>query len=79
MPKNTVLGSDMAGEVEAVGNGVTSLRPGDEVFGFVGHGAFAEFVSVPEDVLAPKPAGVSFDQAATVPLAAMTALQGLPT
>ena len=76
-PKNTVLGSDMAGEVEAVGNEVTSFRPGDEVFGFVGHGAFAEFVSVPEDVLAPKPAGVSFEQAATVPLAAMPALQGL--
>jgi NADPH:quinone reductase-like Zn-dependent oxidoreductase len=76
-PKNTVLGSDMAGEVEAVGNAVTRFRPGDEVFGFVGHGAFAEFVSVPENVLALKPAGVSFEQAATVPLAAMTALQGL--
>ena len=76
-PKNEVLGSDVAGHVEAVGSGVTRFREGDEVFGFVGHGAFAEYVSVPEDVLAPKPAALSFEQAATIPLAAMTALQGL--
>lgn len=76
-PKNEVLGSDVAGHVEAVGNDATRFRLGDEVFGFVGHGAFAEYVSVPEDVLALKPTGVSFEQAATVPLAAMTALQGL--
>ena len=76
-PKNMVLGSDVAGEVETVGEHVARFRPGDEVFGFVGHGAFAEYVSVPEDVLVQKPAGVSFEQAATVPLAAMTALQGL--
>jgi len=67
----------VAGHVEAVGNDATRFRLGDEVFGFVGHGAFAENVSVPEDVLALKPTGVSFEQAATVPLAAMTALQGL--
>jgi NADPH:quinone reductase-like Zn-dependent oxidoreductase len=65
-PKNEVLGSDIAGEVEAVGKDVTRFRPGDEVFGFVGHGAFAEYVSVPEDVVALMPAGVSFEQAATV-------------
>ena len=76
-PKNMVLGSDVAGEVEAVGEHVTRFRPGDEVFGFVGHGGFAEYVSVPEEVLVLKPTGVSFEQAATVPLAAMTALQGL--
>ncbi len=76
-PKNSVLGSDMAGDVEAVGNEVTRFRPGDEVFGFVRVGAFAEYVSVPEELLALKPANLSFQQAATVPLAALTALQGL--
>jgi NADPH:quinone reductase-like Zn-dependent oxidoreductase len=76
-PKNKVLGSDMAGEVEAVGKAVTLFRPGDHVYGFVGHGAFAEYVSVPEGMLGLKPTGLSFEQAATVPLAAMTALQGL--
>ena len=76
-PKNKVLGGDIAGEVEAVGMNVTQLRPGDQVFGFVGHGGFAEYVSAQQDVLALKPPGVSFEQAATVPLAAMTALQGL--
>lgn len=76
-PKNAVLGGDIAGEVEAVGDGVTRFRPGDEVFGFVGHGGFAEYVSVPEDALAVKPAEVSFERAAAVPLAAVTALQGL--
>jgi len=76
-PKNSVLGSDMAGDVEAVGNEVTRFRPGDEVFGFVRAGAFAEYVSAPEELLALKPANLSFQQAATVPLAALTALQGL--
>jgi NADPH:quinone reductase-like Zn-dependent oxidoreductase len=76
-PKHSLLGSDMAGEVEAVGNAVTRFRPGDEVFGFVGAGGFAEFVSAPEKLLALKPANLSFEQAATVPLAAVTALQGL--
>jgi len=76
-PKNEVLGGDVAGHVEAVGKDVTRFRPGNEVFGFVGHGAFAEYVSTREDVLALKPAGVSFEQAATIPLAGMTALQGL--
>ncbi len=76
-PKNTILGSDVAGHVEAVGAGVTQLEPGDEVYGFVGAGAFAEYVSVPEDYLGPKPTSLTFEQAATVPLAGMTALQGL--
>ena len=76
-PKYSVLGTDLAGEVEAVGNAVTRFRPGDEVFGFVGAGSFAEFVSAPEKLLALKPANLSFQQAATVPLAAVTALQGL--
>ena len=76
-PKYPLLGSDMAGEVAAVGPDVTRFRPGDEVFGFVGAGGFAEYVSAPEERLALKPANLSFQQAATVPLAAMTALQGL--
>ena len=76
-PKKPVLGSDMAGEVEAVGTEVTRFRPGDEVFGFVGGGGFAEYVSPPERLLGLKPANLSFEQAATVPLAGMTALQGL--
>ena len=79
-PKDRVLGCDVAGQVEAVGKNVTMLRPGDEVFGspfMHGYGAFAECVCVPEDLLAPKPATLSFEQAAAVPLAASTALQGL--
>jgi NADPH:quinone reductase-like Zn-dependent oxidoreductase len=79
-PKHRVLGCDVAGRVEAVGKNVTTLRPGDGVFGspfMHGFGAFAEHVSVSEDLLAPKPANLSFEQAAAVPLAASTALQGL--
>src|SRR5438132_8189903 len=76
-PNHTLLGSEVAGEVEAVGNAVTRFRPGDEVFGFVGEGGFAEYVSAPERLIALKPTNLSFEQAATVPLAAVTALQGL--
>jgi NADPH:quinone reductase-like Zn-dependent oxidoreductase len=79
-PKDRVLGCDVAGRVEAVGENVTTLRPGDEVFGspfMHGFGAFAERACVAEDLLAPKPATLSFEQAAAVPLAASTALQGL--
>ena len=79
-PKDRVLGCDVAGRVEALGKDVTMFRPGDEVFGspfMHGLGAFAEYVCVPEDLLAPKPATLSFDHAAAVPLAASTALQGL--
>ena len=79
-PKHHVLGCDVSGEVDAVGAGVTDLRPGDEVFGspfMRGFGAFAEYVRVPRDCLAAKPANLSHEQAAAVPLAALTALQGL--
>jgi NADPH:quinone reductase-like Zn-dependent oxidoreductase len=76
VPKQPVIGSDMAGVVEAVGNGVTSFHPGDEVFG-VGNGSYAEYVVVPVNKLAPKPTNLSFEQAAVVPTSASTALQGL--
>ncbi len=78
-PKHPVLGCDVAGRVEAVGGQVTGFAPGDEVFGypFPECGAFAEYVRVPAAKLAPKPASLSFEQAAAVPLAATTALQGL--
>jgi NADPH:quinone reductase-like Zn-dependent oxidoreductase len=73
-PTQTVLGIDVAGIVEAVGRDVTDLQPGDEVFG-VRSGAFAEYVSGRNFV--PKPAGLTFEQAAAVPVAGLTALQGL--
>jgi len=79
-PKNTILGSDIAGRVEAVGRDVKQFKPGDAVFGDVfGHnfGGFAEYVAAAESDLALKPANLSFDEAAAVPLAAKTALQGL--
>jgi NADPH:quinone reductase-like Zn-dependent oxidoreductase len=79
-PKNTILGADIAGCVEAVGRNVKQFRPGDAVFGDVfglGSGSFAEYVSVPESALALKPSNVSFEEAAAVPVAAVTALQGL--
>jgi NADPH:quinone reductase-like Zn-dependent oxidoreductase len=69
-------GVDVAGEVVAVGRMVAQLRPGDAVFG-VGKGTFAEYVRAPEAKLARKPASVSFEQAASVPIAGLTALQGL--
>jgi len=75
-PKNTVLGRDMAGQVEAVGKDVAQLRPGDEVYGEV-PGAFAEYLSASESALAPKPANLTFEQAAAMPIAASTAFQGL--
>ncbi|MBA2669838.1 MAG: NAD(P)-dependent alcohol dehydrogenase [Gemmatimonadetes bacterium] len=81
-PKNGRLGADVAGRVEAVGRDVTRFRPGDEVMGDVsghGFGAFADYVSVPEGILVSKPENLSFEQAAAVPLAAVTALQGLRT
>lgn len=79
-PKVTRLGADLAGRVEAVGSSVIQFRSGDEVFGDnfgSGLGAFAEYVCVSEDRLALKPSRTSFEDAAAVPLAAMTALQGL--
>jgi NADPH:quinone reductase-like Zn-dependent oxidoreductase len=76
-PKHSGLGSDLAGQVEAVGRNVTRFRPGDEVFADVVMGGFAEYASVPEEFLELKPANLTFEQAAAVPLAALTALQGL--
>src|SRR5215207_1510320 len=76
-PKNSLLGRDIAGQVEAVGKDVTRFRPGDEVFAEVGEGGFAEYASVSESFLVLKPANLTFEQAAAVPLAALTALQGL--
>jgi NADPH:quinone reductase-like Zn-dependent oxidoreductase len=76
-PKFSILGADMAGQVEAVGRDVTAFRPGDEVFAVLRQGGFAEYVCVQEGELAPKPKNLSFEQAAAVPLAANTALVGL--
>jgi NADPH:quinone reductase-like Zn-dependent oxidoreductase len=76
-PKNSILGADIAGQVEAVGKNVKQFRPGDDVFGDIGHGGFAEYAAAPERALALKPASLSFEQAAAVPVAALTALQGL--
>jgi NADPH:quinone reductase-like Zn-dependent oxidoreductase len=76
-PKSSSMGVDVAGEVEAVGKNVTRFRAGDEVFGSR-HGSLAEYVHCTEkSFLVPKPAGLTFEQAAAVPLAATTALQGL--
>ncbi|MFD8887377.1 NAD(P)-dependent alcohol dehydrogenase [Streptomyces erythrochromogenes] len=75
-PKVRIRGTDFAGRVEAVGKDVTRLRPGDEVFGEA-EGAFAEYVCAPADAVEPKPANLTFEQAAAVPLAGNTALMGL--
>jgi len=79
-PRFKIIGTDVAGHVEAVGRHVTQFRPGDEVFGELsrcGYGAYAEFAVAPEKALALKPANVSFEEAATLPTAGCTALQGL--
>jgi NADPH:quinone reductase-like Zn-dependent oxidoreductase len=79
-PKNKILGADLAGQVEAIGRNVRQFKPGDEVFGDIfgsGWGSLAEYVCAPENVLALKPARISFEEAAVVPLAGVTALQGL--
>ncbi|GMQ85971.1 MAG: NAD(P)-dependent alcohol dehydrogenase [Acidimicrobiia bacterium] len=80
-PKRTILGSDIAGRVEAVGDNVTQFRPGDEVFGDIlwhGLGGFAEYVSVSENApLVLKPTSMTFEEAAAIPQAAVLALQGL--
>jgi NADPH:quinone reductase-like Zn-dependent oxidoreductase len=83
-PRHRVPGTDMAGHVEAVGPAVMRFRPGDEVFGetrrglqWRNGGAYAEYVAVPEDVLAPKPAGLTFELAAAVPTAGFIALTNL--
>lgn len=79
-PKYSIPGGDIAGQVEAVGKDVKQFQPGDDVFGDLsgcGWGGFAEYVSVPENALALKPANISFEEAAAVPMAGVTALQGL--
>ena len=76
-PKKKILGADIAGRVETVGRNVKQFQPGDEVFGGNGVGGFAEYVCLTENSLALKPANISFEEAAAVPVAALTALQGL--
>jgi NADPH:quinone reductase-like Zn-dependent oxidoreductase len=76
-PKHTALGADIAGRVEAVGRHVEQFQPGDEVFGRARMGGFAEYACATENELALKPANISFEAAAAVPIAAITALQGL--
>jgi NADPH:quinone reductase-like Zn-dependent oxidoreductase len=75
-PRDTRLGRDVAGVVEAIGKNVTQFKPGDEVFG-VARGSLAEYACAAERGLAMKPADVTFEQAASIPLAGLTALQGL--
>src|SRR5690242_1275953 len=79
-PKFKIIGNDIAGSVEAVGRNVTQFRPGDHVFGELsrcGFGAYAEFAVAPEKALALKPATLPFEEAAAIPTAGCTALQGL--
>ncbi len=75
-PKNPVIGSDVAGVVEAVGKDMSRFQPGDEVFG-IAKGTFAEYARALENKLAPKPANLTFEQAAVVAISGLTALQGL--
>ncbi|MET9388235.1 NAD(P)-dependent alcohol dehydrogenase [Streptomyces sp. NPDC002928] len=77
-PKSRVAGIDAAGRVEEVGANVRGLRPGDEVMGFC-PGSFAEYALTTADLLVPKPAGLTFEQAAAVPMGAVTALRGIRT
>ncbi len=79
-PKNKILGADVAGVIEAVGNNIKDFKPGDEVFGDIagaGFGAFAEYVCAPEKMLAKKSLEMSFEQAAALPQAGLLAMQGL--
>ncbi len=78
-PKIKILGSDVAGKVEAVGSKATKFKPGDEVYGDLSGrwGGFAEYVCAPENALARKPSSMTFDEAAAIPQAAMLAVQGL--
>jgi NADPH:quinone reductase-like Zn-dependent oxidoreductase len=76
-PKNKILGDDIAGRVEAVGRNGKQFQPGDEVFGISVFGAFAEYVCADEKYLALKSASMTFEEAAAIPFAAVTALQGL--
>ena len=76
-PKNGVLGTDLAGRVEATGANVKQFQPGDPVFGSTKHGCFAEYVCVSEEEVVTKPASITFEEAAAAGAAAFTALQGL--
>ena len=78
-PKRKILGSDIAGVIETVGKNVKQFKPGDEVYGDLSNywGGFAEYVCAPENALAIKPAGMSFEQASSIPQAGMLAVQGL--
>jgi NADPH:quinone reductase-like Zn-dependent oxidoreductase len=76
-PKHRILGADMAGRVEAIGADVKVFKPGDEVLGEGGYGGFAEYACVEEKRFVLKPAGLTFEDAAAMPMAALTALQGL--
>ena len=79
-PKHKILGVDVAGTVEEIGSGVTRFRPGDDVYANLldhGYGGFAQYAAVPVGVMSPKPASLSFEEAAAVPMSAVTALQGL--
>lgn len=76
-PNHTILGADVAGMVEAVGSNVKQFQAGDEVFGEASYGGFAEYVCVNENRFVHKPANVTFDEAAAVVMAGLTALQGL--
>lgn len=79
-PKTQILGADVAGRVQAVGGSITQFKVGDEVFGDlsgVGFGGLTEYVCAPETILALKPSNLGFEEAAAVPMAAVTALQGL--
>ncbi|MEM6451781.1 MAG: NAD(P)-dependent alcohol dehydrogenase [Cyanobacteria bacterium P01_D01_bin.105] len=79
-PKLKTIGTDIAGQVEAIGKDVTQFQPGEEVFGDLssyGFGAFAEYISVPEEALVSKPTNLSFEEAATVPVSGLAALQAL--
>jgi NADPH:quinone reductase-like Zn-dependent oxidoreductase len=79
-PRKTILGADVAGRVEAIGKDVTLFKPGDAVFGELmgtGSGGLAEYATAPEAQLALKPPGLTFEETAAVPMAALTALQGL--
>jgi NADPH:quinone reductase-like Zn-dependent oxidoreductase len=78
-PNNKIMGADIAGRIEAVGKNVSRFKPGDEVFADIstGFGGFAEYVCARESILVKKPANLTFEQAAAVPMAAVTALQGL--
>ena len=80
-PMHKILGTDLAGQVEAVGRNVKQFQPGDEIWGDLsfplGSGAFAEYVCVPENALRLKPASMTFEEAAAIPTAGVVALQNL--